>query len=103
MNGYINLELGGKSRGIKFGNRALLSLMSKYDFKTLAFSFDLIADLIYFGLLNNCLVKKEDPDFTIDDVLVWADDIGLEGLTTVFDVFQSSYNLGETKKTKGKK
>jgi len=109
MNGYIQIGLGGKNRGLKFGNRALLNLMEKHQIKEgIKFSFELLVDLVYFGLLNNCLVKKEDPDFALEDVENWVDDLPQKDLMQVFEVFQKSY-LGEddkpstTKKTTGKK
>lgn len=93
MNGYINVELGGVNRGIKFGNRALLDVMSKHQITggNIKFSFDLVADLIYFGLVNNCMIKKENVDFTDDDVAVWVDDMDMDKLLEIFQVFQTSY------------
>lgn len=94
MKGYINLELNGVKRGVKFGNRALLDLIAKYkteEGSNFAFSFDLMVDIIYFGMLNNCLVKREDPDFTVDDVNVWADDLPMGKLMEIFQMFQLSY------------
>ena len=96
MKGYISLNIGGKTRGIKFGNMALLELISKGAIgdKT-EFSFDLIVDLVYHGLLNNCFNKKEDPDFTFDEVSAWVDDAEFASLMQVFEVFQASYTLDE--------
>lgn len=96
MNGYVNIELGGKKRGIKFGNRALLDIMSKHQVTgDIKFSFDLVVDLIFFGLVNNCMIKKENVDFNEEDVAAWADDMALPDLMEVFNVFQKSY-AGET-------
>lgn len=93
MNGYINIELGGKARGIKFGNRALLDIMSKHQVSEgIKFSFDLVVDLIYFGLVNCCMIKKENVDFTENEVAEWVDDMPMEQLKEVFDAFQKSYS-----------
>jgi hypothetical protein len=103
MKGYIQIELGGVNRGVKFGNRALLDIMAKHKIEAgIEFTFALIADLVYYGLLNNCMVKREDPNFTFEDVNVWCDDITNEDMMNVFNTFVASYtgNVEETKPTK---
>ena len=110
MNGYINIKLGDKNRGIKFGNRALLDVMAKHQINGeagLKFSFDLLVSLVYFGLVNNCMVSKQNVDFTEEEVNQWVDDLPMPQLTEIFNVFQKSY-AGEasdepTKSVKGKK
>lgn len=103
MNGYTTLELGGRKRGIKFGNRALLDFGAKHNImngEQLVFSFEVIGDLIFFGLINNCMIKKETPDFTSEDVSIWIDDVPLETLMEVFSAFTESYSTAD--KPKGK-
>lgn len=93
MNGYINVELGGENRGIKFGNRALLDVMAKHQITgNIKFSFDLVVDLVFFGMVNNCMIKKQNPDFTEDQVTEWVDDMPMEKLLEIFNVFQASYS-----------
>lgn len=92
MKGYINLELGGVKRGIKFGNRALLDIMAKYQgFTTFTFSFDLVVDLVYYGLINNCANAKVNVDFSLEDVEQWVDDVPMPSLMEIFNTFQNSY------------
>lgn len=92
MNGYTQIELGGVKRGIKFGNRALLSVMQKHQVTGgIQFSFELVCDLIYFGMLNNCQNKKTEPDFTEAEVIEWVDDMPMAKLTEVFESFQGSF------------
>ncbi|MBO9671969.1 MAG: hypothetical protein J7577_00885 [Sphingobacteriaceae bacterium] len=84
---------------------ALLDLISKGKIgdKT-EFSFDLIVDLVYSGLVNNCFNKKEDVDFDFEAVAVWVDDADFSDLMKVFETFQSSYVLeGGSKESAGKK
>jgi hypothetical protein len=94
MTGYIQLELGGKKRGIKFGNYALMEY-SKLNGTGVA-EFDetnpikLCADLVYCGLKNNCFIKKEIEDFTQDDVLTWVDDMPMSQITDIIQVFEAS-------------
>lgn len=96
MNGYTNIKLGGKNRGIKFGNRALLDIMGKHQVNEgLKFSFDLVVDIIYFGLINCCMIKKENVDFSEEEVTEWVDEMPMPVLLEVFSTFQKSYE-GET-------
>lgn len=98
MNGYINVSLGGKKRGVKFGNRALLDVMSKHQVSQgIKFSFDLIADLVFFGMVNNCMITKQNVDFTPEEVAEWVDDMPMEELLEIFNVFQKSYAGENTK------
>lgn len=97
MKGYINIELGGVKRGIKFGNRALLDIMAKHQVNEgIKFSFDLVVDLVYFGLINNCMIKKENVDFALSDVEAWVDDVDMPLLLEIFQTFEASYS-GDTK------
>lgn len=104
MKGFITLKLGGVNRSIKFGNRALLDVLAKHNFSSgIEFTFDLVCDLVYFGLLNNCMINKINPDFTEEDVKIWCDDISNDEVMSVFNTFTASYTgvdtSEETKKT----
>lgn len=78
MNGYMQAELLGKKRGIKFGTIALrqITLYSEKNGKALGESLDLaiIPIIVYWGLFNNCYIKQEDPDFTFEDVVEYVED-----------------------------
>lgn len=101
MKGYIVIELGGVKRGLKFGNRALLDIMAKHKIDAgIEFTFDLVTDLVWFGLLNNYMVNRTVVDFTIEDVMIWCDDLANEDLTNVFNTFVSSYTGTENAETK---
>jgi len=93
MNGYIQVALGGVKRGIKFGNRALLDVMAKHNNFAggFVFSFDLLVDLVYFGMVNNCMVAKQNVDFDIDEVTQWVDDMDMDKLKEIFEVFKDSF------------
>jgi hypothetical protein len=99
MTGYIQLELGGKKRGVKFGNYALMEY-SKLNGTGVA-EFDetnpikLCADLVYCGLKNNCFIKKEIVDFTQEDVLLWVDDMPMSQITDIIQIFESSVKVSQ--------
>ena len=78
MNGYINVEILGKNRGLKFGMLATQQIMLEVARlnKQLGNEVDIavIPVVVYWGLFNNCYVKREDPDFTFEQVCDWMDD-----------------------------
>lgn len=110
MNNYISVELGGKVRGLKFGVRAILTAAKMLNISLSELKFDFSdfktqATVIYCGLVSNCALKREDIDFTIEDVEIWADDLSLIKLTEIFKVFADSLSgePSETKKSDKKK
>lgn len=94
MTGYIQLELGGKKRGVKFGNYALIEYSKLNGTGVVEFNeqnpIKLCADLVYCGLKNNCFVKKEIEDFTYEDVVMWVDDMPIQQITEITQVFEES-------------
>jgi hypothetical protein len=97
--GYIQLELGGKKRGIKFGNYALMEYSKINGTGVVEFNEEnpikLCSDLIYCGLKNNSYIKKEIMDFTMDDVLVWVDDMPMSQVTDVISLFEESVKTSQ--------
>jgi hypothetical protein len=97
--GYIQLELGGKKRGVKIGNYALMEYSKITGTGVLEFDNEnpikLCTDLIYCGLKNNAYIKKELLDFTMDDVLEWVDDMPIEQINDVINLFHESIKISE--------
>jgi hypothetical protein len=79
---YIQIELGGKLRGLKFNMYAL----EEYT-KRIADALDraikknstdisqatLVYACVYSGLIGNCYAKEIDQDFNFEDVTDWVD------------------------------
>jgi hypothetical protein len=97
--GYIQLELGSKKRGIKFGNYALMEYSKINSTGVVEFNEEnpikLCSDLIYCGLKNNSYIKKEIMDFTMDDVLIWVDDMPMSQVTDVISLFEESVKTSQ--------
>ena len=79
MNGYIQADILGRKRGIKFGMIAVQQIGLELGKLGKVFgdnSIDLAAlpIIIYWGLYNNCYIKREDPDFTFEDVSDFVDE-----------------------------
>ena len=94
MTGYIQLELGGKKRGVKFGNYALMEYSKLNNTGVVEFNeqnpIKLCADLVYCGLKNNCFIKKEIEDFTYEDVVIWIDEMPMTQITDIINTFERS-------------
>lgn len=78
MNGYIQAEVLGRRRGLKFGMLAAQRIMLEAQRLNASLGSDvdmaLVPVIIYWGLFNNCYVKREDPDFTFEEVCDWVDE-----------------------------
>lgn len=99
MTGYIQLELGGKKRGVKFGNYALMEYSKLNNTGVVEFTeqnpIRLCADIVYCGLKNNCFIKKEIEDFTYDDVIGWVDDMPISQITEITTFFEDSVKASQ--------
>lgn len=115
MNGYIQADILGKVRGLKFGMLAAQQIFTQANRlnKSLGAEVDaaLVPVVIYWGLFNNCYVKQEDPDFTFEQVCDWVD-ANLDKAELYQSIFQAFYSstviagaVEQEKKTelKGKK
>jgi hypothetical protein len=86
---YLQLELGGKLRGLKFNQLAIEVISTHNDTGTQsAFMYA----MIYGGLMGNSYVKREEPDYTFEDVCDWVDvmENKAEAVGKVTDVLTST-------------
>lgn len=84
---YIQIELKGKKRGLKF-NQLAIEIFSKHLDDTSNAS--MIYACIYAGLRGNSYVKREDVDYTFEDVCDWVDEASEEALTAASDCMAST-------------
>lgn len=90
---YIQIEIGGKLRGWKV-NQMTIEIWSKL-MNNDAFGASTTYGAVYGGLIANCYVKQEEPDFTFENVCEWVDelqfnDAGRKVLESVKKVFEES-------------
>ena len=89
---YIQINIGGKLRGWKT-NQLTIELFSKH-ISVSAVDTTSIYAAMYAGLVSNCYVKSEEPDFTFEDVCNWVDEIyaskDLKTIEAVNDCFKES-------------
>lgn len=75
---YIQVNIGGKDRGLKF-NQVALEVYSKHIDLQNAVNTSTIYATFYAGLVGNCYVKNEEVDFTFEDVTDWVDELYSKG------------------------
>lgn len=78
---YVQIEIGGKLRGLKFNQMAVVILAQKVDHENYAATGNYA--MVYGGLKANCYVKGEEPDFTFEDVCDWVDSLSAEDLIKI--------------------
>lgn len=102
MKNYMQMELGGKVRGLKFNIGTLKYLkeitgVDPVDFKAESNKMeDLIpfaTKILHAALLSNIAIKKESPDFIADDVQTWVDDLTVVDLTEVIYKYNEIFTL----------
>lgn len=103
---YVQIEAGGKLRGLKFNQLALIT-MSQYtdvnnESATAAYA------LFYAGLYANCYVKRETPDFDFEKACEWLDLLSKEDIEKITAAFNETVSFQkdlpkEEKKRKVKK
>lgn len=67
---YLQIELGGKLRGLKF-NQLAIEIISTYN--DLESNTSFLYAMIYGGLRGNTYVKREEANYTFEEVCDWVD------------------------------
>ncbi len=78
MNGYTQINIGGKVRGYKWGKWALEFYMRSLNLKENetvegVMGTENFDKIVYAGLRMNCYMKQTEPDFTFEDVVNWVE------------------------------
>jgi len=91
---YCKINIGGKERGLKFNQMAVMMYAGKVDNENLIATAGYA--LIYAGLKANAYVKGEEVDFTFENVCDWVDELDAEALQLVTETFKEtqSYKNG---------
>jgi glutaminase len=84
---YIQIEIGGKPRGLKFNKMSQLLLEDKVQQGNLMSG---IYALVYAGLRANDYVKGIESDYTFEEVCDWSDELTDETFLKIQEAFQST-------------
>jgi len=78
---YIQKHLGGKDRGIKFNQLAIITFWQKIDPENYKATANYA--MVYAGLVANCYVKGVEKDFTFEEVCDWVDQLSQEDINDI--------------------
>ena len=94
----MQLELGGKLRGLKFNIGTLnyiqeIMAIDPFEYQAQSTSYkDLLPyaiNIIHAALLSNCQSKGEEPDFTHADIVAWVNEHDLATLTEIIQRYSA--------------
>lgn len=90
---YIKVNLGSKERGLKFNQLAFETFLRNINAEALNTSSTYA--MFFAGLEGNRTVKREEPDYTFEQVCEWVDELfeqegGKEKILEVDKVFQET-------------
>ena len=94
---YIQVEFLGKLRGLKFNQAALVEVQLKNGNNTTN-AVQYYYAVIWGGLIGNCIVKCEEPDFTYEQVCDAVDKLDVEVAAAIADCYKSTLPPAEPKK-----
>lgn len=96
MSNYVQIELGGEKRGLKFNQGAHVEIQQLIEgqknpvFVSYA--------VIYGGLIGNCFAKRIEPDFTFEQVCDWSDKMNPADAPIILEAYKASLPPVEDKK-----
>jgi hypothetical protein len=99
---YLRLNLGEQERGLKFNMGTLKIIKELVGSDPLEFfkhraqledELEQLAVIVYAAAASNMRVKKEIPDFTLDDARLWVDDMDLRDVQNLTTFIQSAYEV----------
>lgn len=88
MGNYIQIEIGGLQRGLKFNQMADTEYRVKVGDQTnpIAHTYS----MVWAGLIANCFVKGEELDFTFEDVCEWCEKVSDDDFMKVLESYKST-------------
>ena len=81
MSNYIQVEIGGRLRGLKFNQLSLEEYTKHVRIGTAS----AIYATFFAGLMGNCYVKNEEPDFTFEEVCDWVDELYAKQIPNIIE------------------
>lgn len=99
---YIQKTLGGVARGLKFNLETLVAFQQITGLDPIASLqrdnvwaevYPYTIKIIHAALISNCKSKKEQPDFTAEDVEKWVgEELALDDLTGILTAYYGIFS-----------
>ena len=97
---YKQMEIGGKPRGLKFNQMTVVVMTQYLDFNNSAATYPYA--LTYAALYSNCYIKREEVDFTFEQVCEWVDELTMDEILEIRDLFESTQSFKNLIPSQGK-
>lgn len=75
---YCKITIGGKERGLKFNQMAIILMHKMVDPEM--YEITSVPSIVYAGLKANSYVKREEPDYTFEEVVDWCEKLSEEDI-----------------------
>lgn len=85
---YIQIEIGGKLRGLKFNQMADVEYQVKVGKNTNPIAHTYA--MIWAGLIAACFIKGEEVDFTFEEVCDWCAKVKDDDFLKILDAYKST-------------
>jgi hypothetical protein len=95
------LEIGGKERGLSFNVNTLEFLQTELAIDPLAYKAEstawkdllpYVVNIIYVAMLSYCKSKKQDVDFTLDQVKEWTGELSGAEISKIATMWNTQFN-----------
>jgi hypothetical protein len=91
MANYVQIELGGVKRGLKFTQATHAEIKAKIGKSNNdAFAFYCI---VYAGLVMNNMIKGVDDDFDFETVVDWCDKLNIQDVELITNAYLSTLSF----------
>lgn len=107
---YMQLELGGEKRGLKFNVGTLKRLNENFDIdplhwqikeSTLQEVLPYVEKITFAALINNCIANGHQPNFTFEMVQRWVEDLDPEQIAEIATIYNSMLTGKQKASTEG--
>ncbi len=85
---YVQINIGGKDRGLKFNQMADTEYLITVGNNTNPIAHTYA--MVWAGLISNCYAKKEEVDFTFEDVIDWCEKVKDTDFTKILECYKET-------------
>lgn len=85
---YVQVEIGGKLRGLKFNQMADVEYLVKVGKNTNPVASTYA--MVWAGLISNCYAKAEEVDFTFEQVCDWCEKVTDADFIKILDCYKET-------------
>lgn len=85
---YIQVNIGGQLRGLKFNQMAVITMANYLDYENLTATY--LYSVVFGGLAANAFVKREEFTESFETVCDWVDEVSVEDAQKIQACFEET-------------